>query len=499
MNEQANHEAILSKTLRVLVQQHQLTPAELAQIRLSDLHLAGKSPTINFTPAGSHEPKTVQLDLDTHRALVNWLVNRPDAVSDFLFPGSGDEAMSQADLQRLLEQAGATPAAAEPSPLPFPPAPPEAEEGLPPLPPTASRPLRPVSRPEMGAPPPASFQPPPTPPEAESETPGFMPKTAPPLASGPGNPSRPVAVPPAPPEVAPVPLSQAQSAPEGVADATMISAKKPEAPEAKQGGTKAAAAAPSKPVAKTAASPAKQASRPVQPAMAARAAKSPALTQRPAWARFVVPGGIVAVLLLCGICLAGGWYTGGFGPAGDLLAGWGLSGAPAGDNQTATEAATTAAAVAESPLPTPTLPATSTPTALPPTDTPAPTDTSTSTPAPTNTPTVLPTDTPESTATPTPTDTPEPEQTEEPEAAAAPTEEPAAPSTKYPAPELLEPLPNFAYIQGNTIVLKWKPVDLAPNEHYAVRLVYPYQGQPTYRIKRQRVGVDGAAVPLWAN
>lgn len=492
MSEQANHEAILSKTLRILVQQHQLTPVELAQIRLSDLHLAGKSPTIDLASAGGPEPRIVQLDLDTHRALVNWLVNRPDAVSDFLFPGNGAEAMSQTDLQRLLEQEGAAPAATESTTLPFPPAPPEIAEGLPPMPPSASRPLRPVSRPEMGASPPGSFQPPPAPPEADDGTATFVSKPVPPPAARPVNPSRPVAVPPAPPEAAPVPQPEAKKdapPPEGATDATMISAKKPDVPEAKKEGTKTESppvstatppVTPSKPVAKTAMPPLKQASRPVQPAMAAKPAKQLPLNQRPLWARYAFPGLVVAALLLCAICLVGGLWAGQDGPAGQLLASLGLSGAPTEEEPTSTVEATSEA-IAESPLPTPTLPPTSTPTSPPPTDTPEPTDTPvpTATPGPTDTPTVLPTDTPEPTETPVPTDTPEPEPTEE--AVAVPTEEPAAPSTKYSAPALLDPATDFAFIQGNTIVLKWQPVDLAPNEHYAVRLVYQYQGQPTYQ------------------
>ncbi|MFN8459348.1 MAG: hypothetical protein U0401_32640 [Anaerolineae bacterium] len=492
MSEQVNHEAILSKTLQVLVQQHQLTAAELAQIRLSDLHLAGKSPTINFTPMSGQEAKVVQLDLDTHRALVNWLVNRPDAVSDFLFPGSGAEAMSETDLQRLLEQAGGVPVAADAATLPFPPAPPEADEGLPPMPPSASRPLRPVSRPEMGASASAPFQPPSAPPEAEAETATFTP----PPGVRPVNPSRPVPKPPAPPETTPAPqpvtaseTPKESSAPEPAADATMISAKKPEPPEAKKepakaGPPTASTATPpvaaSRPVAKTATSPLKQPSRPVQPAMAAKKpAKQLPLNQRPIWARYAFPGLVVVALLLCGICLVGGWFAGQGGPAGQLLASLGLSSAPSKE-PTGTTEPTSESAVGESPLPTPTLPSTSTPTSLPPTNTPSPTNTSTPTLMPTDTPTALPTDTPAPTETPVPTDTPKPEPTEA-ETAAAPTEEPAAPSTKHPAPELLEPAKDFAFIQGNTIVLKWKPVDLAPNEHYAVRLVYQFQGQPTYQ------------------
>jgi hypothetical protein len=84
------------------------------------------------------------------------------------------------------------------------------------------------------------------------------------------------------------------------------------------------------------------------------------------------------------------------------------------------------------------------------------------------------------TETPTPTDTLEPTDTPE-----AEEEEPApatpTPGLKYPAPALVEPEDEFAFIYGNTIVLRWQPVELAENEHYAVRLVYRYQGQPAYQ------------------
>ena len=53
---------------------------------------------------------------------------------------------------------------------------------------------------------------------------------------------------------------------------------------------------------------------------------------------------------------------------------------------------------------------------------------------------------------------------------------------KYDAPVLIEPADDFAFIQGNTIVLRWRPVgELAPDEQYAVRMVYDFQGQPTYQ------------------
>ena len=97
MTESSNKELIRNATLRALVRHIGLTPQEVAELRLSNLHLAGKSPTITFTPAHSADPKTVTLDLDAHRALVGWLVARPDSTGDYLFPGQDDLPLNWQD------------------------------------------------------------------------------------------------------------------------------------------------------------------------------------------------------------------------------------------------------------------------------------------------------------------------------------------------------------------------------------------------------------------
>jgi hypothetical protein len=46
----------------------------------------------------------------------------------------------------------------------------------------------------------------------------------------------------------------------------------------------------------------------------------------------------------------------------------------------------------------------------------------------------------------------------------------------------MEPKTDANFIAGNTIVLRWEPVgQLAPDEQYAVRMIYPYNTQPTYQ------------------
>jgi hypothetical protein len=61
-------------------------------------------------------------------------------------------------------------------------------------------------------------------------------------------------------------------------------------------------------------------------------------------------------------------------------------------------------------------------------------------------------------------------------------EEPATPAMKYGAPVLIEPEDDFNFIQGNTIILRWESVgELAPDEQYAVRMVYKYNNEPAYQ------------------
>lgn len=492
MSNQAAKNIILGKTLHTLVEKHGLTLAEVAQIRLSHLFLAGKNPSINFTPEGSQESKVVTLDMETHRALVNWLVNRPDSVSDLLFPGQGTEAMSQAEIQEAIAQVEELPVQNEPSmpEMPKPAVMPEVD-----APPpgsrtdSSSRPVGPFSRPETGGPPPgieaakAPFTPPPMAPE-EGTMVGVPRSTSGPKPP-PVPPARPVAPPPRPPEplVAPVSPSKAVPVPKKeepaqppAPDQTMISAAKPEVKKEEE--TKADRPA-AKPVEKEEKQvpplPKKEPAKVGGPAMAAkkeRPSTQPVVMERPLWARFFFPGVVVIALLLCGGCLAGAWFAAQSEPGSQLLAWLGWSGGATPEEGTAE--ATGEAVVFESALPTPTLPPTSTPTAAPATNTPPPTDTATPTPLPTDTPAV--TDTPTPTETPIPTDTPaaEEEETE------APTDTPT-PGLKYPAPTIIEPKNDFAFIRGNTIVLQWNPVDLAPDEQYAVRLVYPYQGQPSYQ------------------
>lgn len=516
MNEQPAKETVLRKTLRVLVQQMGLTPEEVTQLRLSHLHLAGKNPSISFTDPVNHEPKTIGLDLEAHRALVRWLVLRPDSVGDFLFPGNGAEAMDPAEIKQAIAVDESEPVAVSEATPPLPsdsPRPSEAKTA------SNSRPVPPLSRPETGTPPvglktspPPFGSPPATAPEAEEPViplPTSAPKSGPhpvqppkfdsapvrppeadiktmgaperPPASA--SPSRPVPIPPkkeadlekAPPVAATVaPVEEKKKAPEFP---TTVKAKE---------STSVAGTVPPRPGVGQTQTPLGPrpagASRPVElkrdrltaQQAAARPSRLPRLT---------LVGGAIGALVLCVACIGGGSLIWQSSSTGEFLAGLGLpigSSSEDGSGAEATEIASdlaTSEFLSDSPVATPTLPPTSTATPPPVTATPLPTETATPTSIPTDTP--IPADT----ATPTPTETPVPTNTPV-SAAPAATEEPAitpTPGMKYPAPQLLEPQDDFGFIYGNTIVLRWQPVDLAPDEQYAVRITYRFQGEVVYQ------------------
>jgi hypothetical protein len=53
---------------------------------------------------------------------------------------------------------------------------------------------------------------------------------------------------------------------------------------------------------------------------------------------------------------------------------------------------------------------------------------------------------------------------------------------KYGAPVLVEPKEGAEFIEGNIIALRWQSVgELAPDEQYAVRLIYSFQQETTFQ------------------
>ncbi|MBN1994358.1 MAG: hypothetical protein JW953_16795 [Anaerolineae bacterium] len=486
MSEQSEKETILNTTLYTLVRHVGLTPQEVAQLRLSDLHLAGKNPHLSFKPEGSDTPKTMELDLEAHRALVGWLVARPDSIGDFLFPGQSTEAMDWQEIQQLVGKAAKT---QPPSPADKPPDPgrsktseaktkrPSASEMFD----RASRPAPPPSAPELGVPPPGlaglrpvAFQPPPTAPEEDKPVNIPLPT------------SRPKPPPTRPPRPVPVPVTPQdrleRSAPADKPGRPSPALKKEDAigvkssPERKQEESQGSKFGQSESF-----SPEKKGdltgSRPNKRMGQLTAQEAPAKGSS-IWPRLAMGMVTFVLVLLCAVCVGGGWLVWQSEAGDEVLARLGLSDTAAGSFPNESDIMASLTPPLNSPLPTPTLPPTSTPTSLPPTDTPPPTDTAT--PVPTDTPLPPPTDTPipADTPTPLPTDTP---------VSAAPTDTPPPPDTptpaiKYQAPVLLEPKDGTDFNSGNTIVLRWQSVgELAPDEQYAIRLIYEFQGETTYQ------------------
>ncbi len=553
MEDQQSKEEVLSKTLYILVEYVGLEPEQVAALRLPDLHLAGKNPSLSVSTGG--QPKTVELDLEAHRALVGWLVARPDSVGDYLFPGADAGGMEPRDIRqavKLAEKSGSglpvkpmqSKSSAPPPPAPAPQgdAPhkmPEGDETMvsPPKPgpgqpfparpaPAAPPPSNPEGGPPLrGAPP---FSPPPPP-------------SRPPEQGGPPRPSAPFPAQPFPPpggqtgpeqadmpgrkSTDPFPRSAGRS--ESKPTPKPVDDKKPRIPPKpvrRRGSEPVPVTMPGKepeqppiPITKEPepfsppepeTQPADEAPPPdspptpqpaVEPAPAPARSKSvepghkavdmpppPPMpsdgVNRPAILSFAVGGGLV-VLALCIICVGGAsLFSLQEDTRNQILAGLGLETVDAEATQAAliaeeeALAATQAAAAAPSTA-TATLPPTSTPTLLPATNTPAPTETATPVP-----PTQPPTDTPIPTDTPVPTATPtSPPPAASPTPAESPTPEVSpTPAMKYNAPALIEPEDGFQFIGGNTIVLRWQPVELAADEQYAVRMVYNFNGQVTY-------------------
>jgi hypothetical protein len=465
MTEQSTKETIQNTTLHVLVRQIGLTPQQVAQLRLSDLHLAGKSPNVTLKPEGNDEPKTVKLDLEAHRALVGWLVARPDSISDFLFPGQGGEAMDWQEIQKRVELAETTQKTA-PAKKPL-----DSDEkitGIPAekspsaskTPATGARPKPPPSTPELGAPPPglesaraSIFQPPP-PTAPEQDEPVSIPLPS----------SAPKPPPTRPPQPVPMPVKREKGrleSPPPVEAATPSSAwdkKKPIRADSSQ--------------ARMRREPAKKKDKPT--------ALEATTEQANSLGRFIVPVGAIVMILLCAVCAGGGWFAWQSDTGQEILAGLNLLDASSGTFPEEIDIIASLTPPIHSPPPTPTLPPTSTPTFLPPTNTPPP-PTETATPVPTDTPppppptdTLVPVDTP----VPAPTDTFTPAPPAE---TPTPTDTPT-PAMKYGAPVLLEPEDGAKFIEGNIVTLRWQSVgELAPDEQYAVRLIYSFQQETTFQ------------------
>ena len=478
--------------LRALSNRVGLTPQQIAALRLNHVHLASSSLVVEpdeFTADVGAETvsQTYTLDSETQRALIAWLVVRPDGPNDHLIPGEGMQGLDVT----VIEQALGVVVAEQPS---------------------ASTPLETAERAEATtAETPAAEAAPETEAEAapavtleeiealrrelaaadEGWAPLTEPPVAPPPASGvterPYTAAAPTSIPEAIADQAPPEYPPQPSVPPPSRPAPPPPSPPPSPPPRPTGES----AVPPRPASRAAA-PRRMVTPPPRPIpeSSLRARAVPDVEDEPGGRRLPYPVlAIVAAIVLiacCGSLAALGVFTGATEDVRLLVA----EIFPAsGPQRPAT------------PTPLPTEPPTATPETGPtPTETPVPTDTPMPTPAPP--PTETPTPTPaEEVPTPTPiiivvtaTPTPEPPptvrraptDTPEPAAPAAPEEEPtspaeATPEYKYPAPVLLEP-PNGGKVQGSLCILKWEPVGpLADDEWYALRLVYLQQGQPVYQ------------------
>lgn len=537
----------LKWALHTLMHDVGLTDKEVINLTIRDLQLAGSNPHLTVLDDDNGQERSVTLTDNARQALVRWMLARPDRPVTLLFPGEADGGLSVEGVKNLLT--GYKPPVA-PAPTGSPPAPSkngsekkEAGSSSTPAakpakmrPPATSpenlsrsvKPPPPITSPESLQP--AASPPPAKKPSAKKPTPntGGTPAVKPPPSQKPPaakNVSTPSAKPAASPKVThgPETISTAPATPNVDRPAEAEPAS-PSSSSVKSAAAKTPVPSPSP--AKPTTPPISQAEKPTLPPKKQK--------------RSLPLGPTLLVLLLSLGCF--GLFLGSIllpGPLGSLATvpgtlmdqvGLGTQYAQlstcirtiAGLNdeqlpdavavnptelpapETATPVAETATLEATEAIATETPTPAATATPVPPT--PPPTaDSRESVPqideqtpvSPVATPTPEATDTPTATATPTETSTPSPTPTETPTETPTPAEdetdsEEAEPATtnpiKYAAPQLLMPEPNFRFIQGNTVLLQWEPVaeELAPDEQYAVRLVYFHANEPVYKGEQVR-------------
>lgn len=470
MSEQTNaaYEKARDEAIRALVLEGGLKPEQVSSLKLNQLHLATNRLVVEpdeFDPSSTAGQEVIDLKLDAkmQRALINWLVVRPDGPNDHLFPGAGQEGLDVATIERAAAPKKPTqpPESSEATDAE---APPDKPVGMP-------EPIAHRERKERPAtPPPAA---------AQTEEPQAVPLEeieslrrrlaetydawSPAVTSPRVEPAREREVPPPPPVEAEPPAEVTDWEALPLEEDELELAEMP-SPRARPGE-----AVPT-----------------LAPRVGVRDKLKGLLESGEGEVtlsyRILAVGGLALVIVLCcvGLVVAGGTLLGAGGVA-DLLAG-----ATPSETEVPTEIVSSAT-FTPPPPPTPTgTPALS--------STVAPSATFTPPPAPTNTP--APTPTPMVivvTATPTPeplpTATPEVTNTPTGSALLEPTATPA-PALKYPAPTLLEP-EDRSVVPGVINYLKWESVGpLADDEWYAVRLIFFQQGKPVYEG-------DQTKIPEW--
>ncbi len=497
MTEPIAKETILNTTLPLLVQLG-LTSAEIAALRLSHLHLAGKEPNIQLTLEGQTEPKIVQLNLEAHRLLVSWLVARPDSVTDFLFPGQENKGMTATEIEQAVSASKKTapPHQVDDSmstqPARTPPSPPPPPSFAPSRP--ITRAVRPLTRPEIGAPPPGLKNP----------TPSIKPEIFP--VAHPSD------------SVLPTQKIEQTAEVQPTEENKLVKPIESSIPkETKVLTEEKISESPVVPVSGQVKSPQKK----------QLTAQEAAQKSNRQWLTILIPLAAILAMMVCVLCTGSGFLAWQLMPL-DTLTKLNQFITPQTDEiavasvtpkSTATGSATPennsfAIPTTYSPLPTPspivTPSVSATMTPLPPTDTatavPVPTDTV----APTAplTPTVALTPTETATNPPPPTNTSAQTNTPVPNTPVpAVTRTPMFPSIKitatlellstpkpevvYAAPVLLGPKNDANFNKGNMIEFRWQPVaELAENEYYAVRVSCQFQN-------KERVEGSNVKEPQW--
>jgi hypothetical protein len=457
----SSFEKIRDEALRAFITRMRLTPQQISALKLSQVHLATSSLVIEpdeftSTAGAAERPVVLNLDGETQRTIVTWLVVRPDGPNNHLFPGTDLDPIDLATIERVAAAA----AAQKPAEImPSSPAGTQAPE-------LTAADQAPQAQASQAA--------------ALDEIEALRKE----LAAAEQDWSR-ITGSEAAISAEEQPVAEERPVPEATPPRQGTGQRPSVAPSPPRLSREASTARPRAPGASAprATTPAEE--RAAEPAMRVPFREPAEYEERRA---MTVPYPILAVaaaILVLACCAS--LVTVGFlvlGPEG-------IESLVAGIIPLGTEAATATPTPAPAPrtaTPSPTF------TAMPaPTDTPKPTQAPTKQPAKA---TAEPKATPKPpTPTPTPviivvtaTPTPQPPPTARLAATSTPVpaESPVPTETltatyKYTAPVLLEPA-NDNRMQGRLLLLKWQSVgNLADDEWYAIRLIYLQQGQPVYQ------------------
>ena len=478
------------EALRVLARGG-LTPAQVSTLKLNEVHLATgtlvmEPDEFDTSASAGERSASLKLDAEMQRALIAWLVVRPDGPNDHLFPGEGTAGLDVGSIEQVV--APKKPAEAPKAPEPV-------DTGTP-----KEKPEKLPESISLGPPGLRKEEVPPTPPPPvtpQREEPEAVPLDEIELmrqrladsydAWGPAvtaATARRVVQPPPREGVPPSPPVEAEPPAEAV-DAGLPTEPAPEKVSVPPPQPEPEPSEPPPREPEETGEPSEEVPVPVPVPVPAGGL---GVRLRGWWNssgdqvafnlsyRAVALGGLALVLVVC--CV-------GFAVAGGTMMGFGPTGLVAGVTPTGTQTPTQTALPATSTMtPVPTLTVAPTSTATPgvtPTEAPGPT----STQAPTSTPVVIvvtATATPEppATDTPVPTDTPEGGVPPEPTVT-------ETPGFKYPAPALIWP-EDGSLAPGIINILQWEPVGtLADDEWYATRLIFRQQGQLVYEGDRVKI------------